>query len=306
MKFRPIALLCALAMVVWGGFAVASVVAQIEINNKFGWPGTDCVNGVCKPRGAFDTWGSWATWLGLAASAVGVLALIFGLVGFVKRVGLHLGAIVVIVSMGLTAGGLTISHTEFEQHWIHGTNADPSGEGIYDLYVDGISWHRLTLDGVYRWWFFVTDMLIPLAGLVLLLWLLVLVTGAGKRRKGGTPAAAVTGPHTQVVASGIPQEDFRYAAPADLKDLPAAEAERAPEAEVEPEAAPEPALAPEPEPDSAPAEHDPVWFVTVQGGEHGPYTRAQLRSYLDEGRLHSGTITHLAGEADRALADVLA
>jgi hypothetical protein len=56
---------------------------------------------------------------------------------------------------------------------------------------------------------------------------------------------------------------------------------------------------------AAPGDHEAVWFVTIQGNDHGPYTRTQLRGYLAEGRLHAGTLTHLAGEDTRPLADVL-
>ena len=311
MKFRPIALICALALVVWGGFATASVVAQVLRNRRFGWLE---ISRFGWPDNR-DDWAAWATHLGLAASIIGVLALVFGLIGLiglVRRWAIHAGAVAVVVSVGVTFAALTISHNVFHEGW----------DKIATAYRDRIAFKPLLdpdgapFPGVDRWWYFVTDMLVPLAGLVLVLWLLVLVTGAGKRRPGASSAAAVAAPHVPSVAAAIPHEDFRYAGPADPDETPVvvtepetdAATDAEPEAEPEAESEVEQDVEPEAEPEAvaAPDEHAQVWFVTVQGADHGPYTRAQLRTYLDEGRLHDGTVTHLADGENRALAEVLA
>ncbi|GAB2984602.1 hypothetical protein [Nocardioides montaniterrae] len=301
MKFRPIALVNALLLVVFGGFAAAAVVAQVRMNNlpsslnAVGWPSD------------WNDMGDRATMLGQAACAIGCLALVCGLLGVVRRLALHLGALVVAISLTLTGCSLSVSHTSFGKSW----------QAIYDYYVDGITWRWVGRVGFSRWWYFVTDILVPLGVVVLLVWLVVVATGAGRRRPGSSSAAAVASAHGATVSAAIAHEDFRYAAPSDLQadtqadPAPGAEpalgGEPAP-VEVEPaEAAPEvePAEA-EPTSVAEPAETDAVWFVTVQGADHGPYSLVQLRGYLDEGRLHEGTITHLSGEPDQALADVLA
>jgi hypothetical protein len=320
MKFRPIALLCALALIVWGGIAVASVVAQVQIHQHTPWPTVHLDRfGTPADRAA------WTTYVALAASAVGSLAVLAGLVGLVRRAGLHLGAVVALLSLALTAVDLTVIHNDTPVSW----------SWIATSYRDRILWRPLDVTGAERWWFFVTDLMLPLAALPLVLWLLVLLTGAGKRRPGAASAAAVAGPHAAVVADAIPDQDYFRAVrgdrvvadedvtPAEVAVEPApalsaedaagdavaddavadeAEADQADEAEVHApaeEAAVAPAVA------GPASEHDAIWFVTVQGADHGPYTRAQLRGYLDEGRLHVGTITHLAGGPDQALADVL-
>ncbi|HJQ05772.1 MAG TPA: hypothetical protein VJ872_10030, partial [Nocardioides sp.] len=287
-KLQPIAALCAVLMVIWGGVAVASVVAQIEINHKLDlWPST------------LDSWAAWSVLLSFAAAAVGVPVVVCGIVGFGRRSGLHVGGLLVLLSIALTFGALVIDNVKFHVPWFG------NSQSLWLNYRYGLTWHDLPAAiGFQRWWFFAEYLLLPLAGVVLLVWLVVLASGAGRRApSSGLGYAYVAAPQADyryVVAPDQPAkgevaEEHAVSEPArevppliEPRDVPApsgatpeaAPAEAAPVEHAEDEV-PEQA----PADDARPADDERVWFVTVQGADHGPYSRTQLRSYADEGRL---------------------
>ncbi|GAB3864325.1 hypothetical protein GCM10028801_33290 [Nocardioides maradonensis] len=304
-------------MIIWGAVAVASVIAQIEINHKLDlWPST------------LDSWAAWSVLLSFAAAVVGVLAVPCGIAGLRSRSALHLGGLAVLLSIAATFVALIIDNVKFHVPWFG------DGPSLWQNYRYGLTWHDLPADiGFQRWWFFAEYLLLPLAVVVLLAWLLALATGSGRRApSSGLGYAYVAAPQADyryVVAPDAPAtagaagagtEPEREAPPlTEPRDVPAPLG-TAPEpepVEAAPAADPEPAAADtagtagtaDTEPDAAPAgrpaDHERVWFVTVQGADHGPYSRTQLRAYADEGRLHDGTITHLTGGENQRLADVL-
>lgn len=309
-KLQPIAALCAVLLLLWGADAVASVIAQIQINHKLDlWPDT------------VHSWAAWSIWLAFAAAVIGVAAIVCGIVGFRSRLGLHLGGLVVLASIACTLVALVIDNVKFHVPWFG------NDQSLWLNYRYGLTWHALPSGlGFQRWWFFAEYLLLPLAVVVLLVWLLAILTGAGRRP---APSGAVG--YAYVAA---PQADYRYLMAEDASAPEEAEPAREAPPTTEPRDVPTPSATSEVAPDdvapveaapveappveAAPVEDAPVeveerpaddarvWFVTVQGADHGPYSRTQLQSYLDEGRLHSGTTTHLAGGEDRPLAEVLA
>lgn len=300
-------------MLIWGAVAVASVVAQIEINHKLDlWPST------------VDSWAGWSVLLSFAAAVVGVLAVPCGIAGFRSRRALHLGGLAVLLSIACTFAALIIDNVKFHVPWFG------DGQSLWQNYRYGLTWHELPAEiGFQRWWFFAEYLLLPLAVVVLLAWLLVLVTGAGRRApSSGLGYAYVAAPQADyryvvtpdapAVAESAAESEREVPPLAEPRDVPAPLGTAAEPAEVAAEAAP--AESPEAEPaedeipdvaavraaaDARPADHERVWFVTVQGADHGPYSRIQLQGYADEGRLHAGTITHLAGGENQPLAEVL-
>ncbi|GAB4005780.1 hypothetical protein GCM10028772_14430 [Nocardioides ultimimeridianus] len=318
---------------IWGAFAVAAVVAQIQVNDRFDlWPH------------GLDSWRNWFTILTFAGAALGVPALVLGALGLRSRLALHLAALLALASTVVTLVWMTIDVTKFDLTWSQ----------IASRYRRNILWQGTPPPGFARWWFLVNDVMLPLGVLALLVWLVVLATGAGRRAPGsGLGYAYVAAPQADyryVVAPDAPATPAEHGstperevppvteprdvpaprgstaefAPAEVAPVEHAPVEHASEdepsdqaAEAEPqETAPEPAADDATDipdvatvraaADTRPADDERVWFVTVQGTDHGPYSRTQLQGYADEGRLHAGTVTHLAGGEDQALADVLA
>jgi len=359
---------CAIALIVWGVVAAAAVAADVWSDSKAGWPHD------------FTTWWTWSPYLNLGAHVLGVLAILWGLIGLSRRGGLHAGgitalvvAVVLIVSIVIVKANLP---TEAHETW---------GQ-IAKYYWDSIIW-RVDGDSINPAWAdFARGLVLPGAAVPFVLWLLVLLTGAGRPAgetaasapyaagpaassygafapgaaaapapagpaapaPGAEPAAAGAAEPSDAQTAGRPD----YAPPAAGPDLPATVVvPDAPEQQSDTPAAPagpsgDRPVAPRSEvPDeepvvvdgaarpgrhqaAAPAPAGPagvtaddvetgapvpvlpgdsaVWFVTIQGRDHGPYTLTQLRAYLGEGRLHPGTITHLQDQPARPLGDLLA
>lgn len=321
-KLRPIAAVYAVVLLLCGLVAAASVVAQIEINNKLHlWPHS------------MGSWFAWSIVLPLAAAGIGVLAIVCAIVGVLRRGALHLGGLVLLASTACAVVGLVIDNVKFHLPWFG------NGASVWHNYRYGLTWHKLPAGfGFHRWWFFAEYLLLPLTVLGLLAWLVVALTGAGSRAQA--PASAG-------YAYGLPpQADYRYvidqeapvadaAVDAPYREIPVTvephekplPSQSAPEPDAPAEPVVEPVVEPEPAADvpdvpdipdvdsvrqaaeadeaAQPGDDERVWFVTVQGGDHGPYSRNQLQTYLAEGRLHDGTVTHVADGAEQALSDVL-
>lgn len=302
-RLRPIAIICGLVLLAWGICSAVALVARLLDLHDSGWQ-------------PLSTWEGKTQFLVVAASIMGCFAILWGALGLVWRRPLHAGALTVLISVGLEVAAMVVNHV----------NAHISYGHILQAYWDsGLG--RIYRPGVPDWQMIAPPWPLLTAVLPLLCWLVVLGTGAGRPRPAATLvpvtglAAATSGGRYGDRPASSPIDPATGAwAPEPTPQEQPAEAEPVGEEPVEEQAVEEQAVdeqavqalpVHEPARDEAPAVPRPsddaaVWFVTVQGSDHGPYTRNQLRGYLAEGRLHEGTITHLAGGEDQALADVLA
>lgn len=330
-RLRPVAVICAIVMLAWGILAAVALVARLTAINSVGWAS------LSTRQGAYD-------FLIVAAAALGCFAILWGLLGLFRRPPLHLGALTVLVVVALELAAIVVYHGL----------SHAGGRMSYHQILNFLYWKMGTGQVIHDWHFVVPPWMLPTAIVPILLWLVVVLTGAGRVSR------------TDLATSGVPVSRFGYDAPratgaragdpqvadAQAADAQSAEAQdsdahdsdaqasdaQAPAVEsaepvaaeqavaeqsagqqpAEERTADEPPAAQQREaavPPGTPAAPDAsssaddtarVWFVTVRGQDHGPYSRAQLRGFLEEGRLHSGTITHLREGESRALADVLA
>ncbi|WP_183093463.1 hypothetical protein [Nocardioides stalactiti] len=189
-KLRPLALVCALLFVLWGAASAGSLVAQLQLLDEFGWPDENADG---------EIW-AW-TILYLSAAASGCWVALWGLFGLAWRPPLHFGVLALLVAFG----------TEVSANLVQ---ASYLGEAIPSWdFSDQLQWYgdRVTFEsnllgtGDETQAFFIALPFVT-AILPLLCYLVVLFSGAGRKRKGV---------HVQYVQA--PQQ---YAAPAYQQPYP--------------------------------------------------------------------------------------
>ncbi|WP_245993695.1 hypothetical protein [Nocardioides immobilis] len=164
-RLRPLAVVCALLMVAWGAASIASLVVQIMNYDEFGWPDENADGEI------------WAyVVLYLAAAASGAWVAVWGLFGLAWRPPLHLGAVALLVAIGVEVTANVVQVSYFSDLGAP-VNLGDQAEG----YVD-----RITFDtgvAVSEGRAFLTALPLMTAFLPLLAWLVVLVSGAGRKRR---------------------------------------------------------------------------------------------------------------------------
>jgi hypothetical protein len=187
-RLRPVAILCALLFVLWGIASAVSLVVQIMNLNEFGWPDEDAPGEV------------WAfTLLFLGAAAVGFFAAVWGVFGLRWRPPLHLAAVPLVLSVLLELAANLVLVRYFDDLGARIGLGDQ-----LEQYVDRITFD--TVGVVDETKAFLTAVPLMSAALVLLVYLLALFTGAGRRKRAEPPAyAAPYPPAPQPGAPAHPQ-----------------------------------------------------------------------------------------------------
>ncbi len=164
-RLRPLAVFCALLMVAWGAASIASLVVQIMNYDEFGWPDENADGEI------------WAyVVLYLAAAASGAWVAVWGLFGLAWRPPLHLGAVALLVAIGVEVTANVVQVSYFSDL---GAPVDLGDQA--EGYVD-----RITFDtgvAVSEGRAFLTALPLMTAFLPLLAWLVVLFSGAGRKRR---------------------------------------------------------------------------------------------------------------------------
>lgn len=235
-RLRPLAVLCALLLVLWGLASAGALVAQIMENNEFGWPGENA-------DGAVFGW----TFLYLSAASSGIFVALWGLFGLAFRPPLHLGVLALLVAVGLEIAANAV------QAGYIADNIDPSWSFGDQLgwYGDRITFDTpgLTGDSETRGFFIALPLVtasVPLAA-----WLVVLFSGAGRKRRLVQYAAA---PYPQQYAQPYPQQ---YAQPYPPQPYAQPYPPQQYAQPYQPAAYQQPPAAPEPEPPRVPWQQVP-------------------------------------------------
>ncbi len=163
-RLRPVAVICALLMVAWGAASIACLVVQFMNYDDFGWPDENADGEV------------WTyVVLYLAAAASGAWVAVWGLFGLAWRPPLHLGGLTLLVAVGLEVAANVVQVNYFSDLGLPVDLGDQA-----DSYVD-----RITFDsrGPNEGRAFLTALPLTTAVLPLLAWLVVLFSGAGRKRK---------------------------------------------------------------------------------------------------------------------------
>lgn len=163
-RLRPIAVLCGLLMVLWGLGSIASLVIQLQDLDRIGWFDTDSPD-------EFVTWSV----LFLAAAAGGAWVTMWGLFGLGWRPPLHFGAIALLVALGGEVAGMLV-----ESGYIHDLRPRWGFGDELRAYLDGFTGQGSDLGGSDLRAFLRAAPLVT-GPFVLLWWMAVLVTGAGRR-----------------------------------------------------------------------------------------------------------------------------
>lgn len=180
-RLRPLAVLCALVLVLWGIVSAVALVEQIRLYNEFGWPDEDADGEVL----------AW-TWLYLAAAASGCWVAVWGLCGLAWRPPLHLGILALVVAVGLEVAANLVQadyYAQLEPSWSFGDQLEGYG--------DRVTFDTAGLTGEWETASFFIALPLVTAVVPLALWLLVLVTGAGRKRRAPYGAAYAPQPYPQ-------------------------------------------------------------------------------------------------------------
>jgi hypothetical protein len=174
-RLRPLAVLCAVLLVLWGLASAVSLVEQIRVYNEFGWPDENA-------DGEVFAW----TWLYLCAAASGCWVTVWGLFGLAWRPPLHLGVLAVVVAVGLEVGANLVQagyYAELDRTWSFGDQLEGYG--------DRITFDAAGLTGEWETAEFFIALPLVTAVVPFVAWLVVLFSGAGRKRRfaPGYPAA---------------------------------------------------------------------------------------------------------------------
>ena len=164
-RLRPLAVVCALLMIAWGAASIASLVVQIMSYNEFGWPDENSDG---------EVWGYVILYL--AAAASGAWVAVWGLFGLAWRPPLHLGGLALLVAIGVEVTANVVQVSYFSDL---GVPVD-LGDQV-ESYVERVTFDTGAVDGEGRAFF--TALPLTTAVLPLLTWLVVLFSGAGRKRK---------------------------------------------------------------------------------------------------------------------------
>lgn len=187
-KLRPLALACALLMVLWGLASAVALVMQIMNLNDFGWPDEDAPGEVIA-----------YTWLFLTAAAVGCSVAIWGLFGLAWRPPLHFAALALVVAVGLemTANLVLTSYA-------NDFGASRSFGDQMEFYWDRVTFQAVAFEDKYETRGFFIALPLLTALIPLIVYLVTLFTGAG--RKGSSPAYQPPSPLSSPPAPSIGQQ----------------------------------------------------------------------------------------------------
>lgn len=163
-RLRPVAVICALLMVAWGAASIACLVVQLMNYDDFGWPDENADG---------EVWTYVALYL--AAAASGAWVAVWGLFGLAWRPPLHLGGLTLLVAVGLEVAANVVQVSYFSDLGLPVDLGDQA-----DSYVDRITFESRGLNEGRA---FLTALPLTTAVLPLLAWLVVLFTGAGRKRK---------------------------------------------------------------------------------------------------------------------------
>jgi hypothetical protein len=159
-----VAVVCALLMVAWGAASIACLVVQLMNYDDFGWPDENADGEV------------WTyVVLYLVAAASGAWVAVWGLFGLAWRPPLHLGGLALLVAVGFEVAANVVQVNYFSDL---GLPVD-LGDQV-DSYVDRITFES---GGPNEGRAFLTALPLMTAVLPLLAWLVVLFSGAGRKRK---------------------------------------------------------------------------------------------------------------------------
>ena len=166
-RLRPLAVLCALVLVLWGILSAVALVEQLRVLDEFGWPDENADG---------EVW-AW-TWLYLAAAASGCWVAVWGLFGLGWRPPLHLGILALVVAVGLEVAANAVQASYFEKIDSSWSFADQL-EG----YGDRVTFDTVGLAGEWETASFFIALPLVTAALPFALWLVVLFSGAGRKRR---------------------------------------------------------------------------------------------------------------------------
>lgn len=198
-KLRPLAIVCALLMVLWGLASAASLVMQILNHNEFGWPDEDAPGEVIA-----------YTWLFLAAAASGCWVGIWGLFGLAWRPPLHFGAISLVVAVALEiAANLVLTS------YLTDLGTGRSFGDQMEFYLDRATFQVEGLEGEYETRGFFIALPLVTAVFPLIAYLVTLFTGAGRKRRSPSYGATAQQPqhHPQHQPQHQPQHPPQHPQP---------------------------------------------------------------------------------------------
>jgi len=166
-RLRPLAVLCALFLVLWGIASAGSLIAQISELNDSGWPDENA-------DGEIFAW----ILLYLSAAASGCWVGVWGLFGLAWRPPLHLGVLALVVAVGLEVAANVVQANylgELDRTWSFADQLQWYGDRV-TFQADALTDDQQTRE------FFVA---LPLVTAVVpfLGWLVVLFSGAGRKRR---------------------------------------------------------------------------------------------------------------------------
>ncbi len=167
-RLRPLAVVCALLMVVWGLVSAGSLVAQIMELNDTGWPDENA-------DGEIFGW----IFLYLSAASSGCWVAMWGLFGLAFRPPLHLGALALVVAIALEMVANVVQANyigdKIDTGWSFSDQLGWYGDRV-TFQSDG-----LVGDGETRGFFVALPLVTAFVPLVA--WLVVLFSGAGRKQR---------------------------------------------------------------------------------------------------------------------------
>ncbi|WP_322938307.1 hypothetical protein [Nocardioides bizhenqiangii] len=177
-KLRPLAIVCALLMILWGLASAVALVMHVLNLNDFGWPDEDSPGEVLA-----------YTWLFLVANVIGLFVGVWGLLALKWRPPLHLAALalVVAVAMELVANLVLVNYFK---------DFDPASSfgNQMEFYLDRVTFDVEAAEAKYETRAFFLALPLVTALLPLVVYLVALFTGAGRKVKQPAYGAAPSAP----------------------------------------------------------------------------------------------------------------
>ena len=192
-RLRPLAVVCALLLVLWGLASAGSLIAQIMDLNDTGWPDENADGEIF----------GWII-LYLSAAASGCWVAVWGLFGLAFRPPLHFAvlSLVVAVALEIVANVVQAGYIgEIDPRWSFGDQLGWYGDRV-TFQADGVTGEAETRQ------FFIALPLVT-ASVPLAAWLIVIFSGAGRKRRPAPYAAA----YPQQYAQPYPPQQYQQRYP---------------------------------------------------------------------------------------------